>query len=310
MSLALVHYSCNLCGQEKEKILFERAVLAGSNVVVCMNCGLIYVNPRPSDKALNELYNENYYKGNGFDGTADYVADAIRSPFEQKTSAHFDVAVISDFVPSGGYLLDIGCGLGHLMKLAHARGYHVEGYDISPFAVEFVKKQGFHVYHSFGSIPSERFDAVTIVETLEHANDPMAIIKEAFRVLKKGGVLYIWSENFDGFVENILRRRKDRRFGYASTVGHINFFTTKVIKSYFLKIGFRSFITFDSDLYFRKNSQLYRFLYKLRLMRPKGVEDKVTTSYGRFIWLGGRRLVRFYRRLQGIPCNHFPIAVK
>lgn len=92
--------------------------------------------------------------------------------------------------------LDIGCGCGNLVKemkkqleLKHNATCDVQGIDISEFAVERANVDYVH-RADCGLLPFEdnRFDLVYILGTygyLEHENDLLKAMKEAYRVSKK-----------------------------------------------------------------------------------------------------------------------------
>jgi hypothetical protein len=125
MKLEFEYVGCDLCGSDDAKLLFlKRGRLTGFNfrIVKCRKCGLIYVNPRLSKDSLKSLYNESYYKGEGFDNYVEYVRD-----YERGYSLKFPYREILDTIESivgglrGKYLLDVGCGLGLLLKFARER---------------------------------------------------------------------------------------------------------------------------------------------------------------------------------------------
>jgi len=305
----LVSYPCNLCKTESTRVIIKQRPSDQLTVVECTNCGLIYVNPRYASKEIDGFYDENYYSGQGADPTTRYTEDETASPLKRKTTADFDISVISDYVKPGELLLDLGCGLGYLMDLARNRGLNVEGTDISAFACDYVEKKGFRIWRDTNQIPSQRFDIVATVETLEHAGDPETALATAYRVLKPNGRLYIWTRNFDGFAKAILAGRSDPdRERYIDNPSHLHFYTTDTMKKLLKKVGFRSFIEYNPDIYYRKNIPQFRSLYKLL---PQAINHDKPVSLGeKILWTAGRQWYRWQRSLKGDPTHNFPIAVK
>ncbi len=63
---ATEYVSCNLCAGNKTELLFvSKDMLLNKpgqfRIVKCKNCGLIYLNPRPSESALGQYYPKQYY---------------------------------------------------------------------------------------------------------------------------------------------------------------------------------------------------------------------------------------------------------
>jgi len=100
--------------------------------------------------------------------------------------------------PEGtGSVLDFGCGtgrsVGHLLEL----GYDAEGCDISSENIDYCRGEypvKFYVTDgvSLNGVPSNKYDLVVSTITLQHIcvyEIRLAILKDIFRVLKKGGRL-------------------------------------------------------------------------------------------------------------------------
>jgi len=90
----------------------------------------------------------------------------------------------------GGRLLDVGCNVGYLAELVGEENYY--GLDI----IEYDKKpKNFVVADVCRCIPfpSEYFDFISMIETLEHLYDPFCALMECKRVLKPRGRLFIQS---------------------------------------------------------------------------------------------------------------------
>ena len=106
----------------------------------------------------------------------------------------------------GGAVLEIGSYLGVVSRSLKELGYDVHAcdhptYHASASLRAMYERNGIPfkaVDLSTGDLPfeSEQFDAVIICEVIEHLNfNPLPIIRQINRVLKKGGVLYIGMPN-------------------------------------------------------------------------------------------------------------------
>jgi SAM-dependent methyltransferase len=108
---------------------------------------------------------------------------------------------------AGRRLLDVGCGTGLVLRLAHDRGASVHGVDVVPGMLELAAaaepSADLHLadlqHLPFGDADVSAggsgagadagFDVVTAVNALQFAADPVAAVAEAARVIRPGGVL-------------------------------------------------------------------------------------------------------------------------
>ena len=97
---------------------------------------------------------------------------------------------------SSGNILDVGCAFGFAtLKLAR-RGYTTVGVDNSSRYIAWAKRRhpgGTYIQASAESLPLEdaSFDAVFLLDVLEHVVDQQAVLREVERVLKPGGTLIL-----------------------------------------------------------------------------------------------------------------------
>jgi|GEM_PF-400747 len=111
----------------------------------------------------------------------------------------------------GGRLLDVGCGTGFVLDLAHDLFRELHGVDICPEMIARVTpRQNVRVclapveHLPFGN---GCFDAVTAYGVLHHIYDLTVALREIRRVLRRGGLFYAdESPNLD-FRENARRHR-------------------------------------------------------------------------------------------------------
>ncbi|MHA6791936.1 class I SAM-dependent methyltransferase [Pseudonocardia bannensis] len=102
-------------------------------------------------------------------------------------------------VAPGVALLDVGCGTGAFARLAADRGVRVVGLDTDRSAVaaaaERVPEGEFRVgdAHDLGW-PDAAFDVVAAVQVLAHVTNPLKVLREAARVVGRGGtvVVTVW----------------------------------------------------------------------------------------------------------------------
>jgi 2-polyprenyl-6-hydroxyphenyl methylase/3-demethylubiquinone-9 3-methyltransferase len=99
-------------------------------------------------------------------------------------------------------VLDLGCGGGFLANALAEAGYRVTGLDQSPEALEVARRHDWTgtVEYRVGDalrLPFETgtFEAVALMDFLEHVEDPEAVLREVSRVLKPGGLWFFHTFN-------------------------------------------------------------------------------------------------------------------
>ncbi|MDQ3232539.1 MAG: bifunctional 2-polyprenyl-6-hydroxyphenol methylase/3-demethylubiquinol 3-O-methyltransferase UbiG [Pseudobdellovibrionaceae bacterium] len=106
-------------------------------------------------------------------------------------------------VESGSRLLDIGCGAGFLSNRLAENGYHVTGVDQSAGSLNVARRhapasalvdyQPADAYQL--PFADASFDAVLLMDFLEHVDEPGRAIAEASRVLKPHGLMIFYTFN-------------------------------------------------------------------------------------------------------------------
>jgi len=116
---------------------------------------------------------------------------------------------------NGLQVLDVGCGAGNMIHHLSRYGA-VRGLEVDPRPVRQARLRGYHVELHDATQPypydDGSFDLVTAFDVIEHVDDDLAILREAYRCLKPGGhmaitvpaLMWLWSHNDD---INAHRRR-------------------------------------------------------------------------------------------------------
>ncbi len=111
-------------------------------------------------------------------------------------------------------VLDAGCGSGYSSKLIAKRFRPKEliSFDYMPEQIAIAKKKNPYAKYYVDDItainqPTEKFDAVFVFEILHHVPNWKQAINELYRVIKKGGYLFICEVNDKGvsFVDRYLK---------------------------------------------------------------------------------------------------------
>jgi len=97
----------------------------------------------------------------------------------------------------GGVLVDVGCGTGRLWPYLRDRFARYVGVDAVRYE-EFPAEAEFHRVDLDGchsSLPDACADVVASVETIEHLENPRAVMRELTRLAKPGGWIIVTTPN-------------------------------------------------------------------------------------------------------------------
>jgi len=194
--------ACDHCGAEAPRELFEKA---GDRYVRCGQCGLIYLDPQPSDAELAAIYDEHYYDAWGSGVNAEHVADLKRRTFRLMLDRLARVSGVRL-----GRLLDLGCATGYLLDVAQQRGFEPFGIELNPFSAKQAQARfGADRVHC-GTVDeapfaSASFDVAVMSDLLEHVRSPSRLLKRTHDLLSPKGALIVVAPNVGGLSSKLLR---------------------------------------------------------------------------------------------------------
>lgn len=234
--MLLENIFCPVCGETKYRTIFKtsdfrfQAITEIFVVVKCVGCDFIFLNPRPDQNTISNLYSSGFYLNNY---SLFYKALNLFYRQEQKVNVNF----INRYKPSGK-LLDVGCGPGNFISLMQQKGYDVYGIEISKDAKGMIpnalKNRVYEGNLEDLDFPANSFDVVTMLQSLEHMHNLDKIMQNTRRILKPDGILYISVPNAH-FFESFL-------FGpYYFNLDiprHLYFFTKKTLSKFLIRNGF------------------------------------------------------------------------
>ena len=149
---------------------------------------------------------------------------------------------ILEKLPNSIKIIDIGCGVGEILKLVS--GYFKEkeiivnafGYDVSREAIEIAKKNSPETSFfckEFGkdNFDKNEIDLVLIMDLLEHLQRPQDLLRDVNGICK----YVICHLPLDDNLNINLRCPKEKM---ANSIGHINFYNIKSASVLFKECGF------------------------------------------------------------------------
>lgn len=200
---------CNLCNSTQYKTYLVRndlnLFLDGEfQLVKCANCGLVYMNPRPTPDELSSLYPDEYDQ---------YTVAVSDEPsrwtyFDRRYGLRKRCRSILRHKRQGR-LLDIGCATGDFLdEMRHYPGWEVHGIELSKYASEYARSR-LQLTVKTGTLdtvdyPEHSFDVITLWNVLEHLPDPLDTFKKVHRLLKTGGLLVFNTPNLDSLDARIF----------------------------------------------------------------------------------------------------------
>ncbi len=222
---ALEVVSCPICGSAPGTNL--RYNFDPFRVVACRNCGLVFLSPRLTEKAIMKLYMDQAYyvsnvAGQGYDEYLELRPNWVKT-FTKRLEQ-----VMKYQTP--GRALDIGCGPGFFLEAAQAKGYDVHGLDPSEYIVK-VAQEKFGERVKLGLIetanyPAESFDLVVAFDTFEHIYRPLEWLEHIRRVLKPGGLIAMTTPD----PSSLLARISGRGWVSFKLPEHVFYWSPKTVR--------------------------------------------------------------------------------
>ena len=172
----------------------------------CVDCGWGFSDPVPTAEELTALYRDHYNFAGARMSRYDSLRDAFFASPAYSLWTRFDSDISFHARHGHGRLLEFGCNEGRNLGFYRRSGFIAEGQEINPVAVEAARSRGFTVHE--GEIeavgPDHAFDVVVLSQVLEHALDPVEMLRQAHRLLVPGGEVWVSCPNIDSWLARLF----------------------------------------------------------------------------------------------------------
>ena len=176
--------------------------------------GFVFCSKIPTEQDLINYYN-NYPIGYGADSILNIKRVNERlDEFEQYRK--------------NNKILDVGCGPGIFLIEAKKRGWEVYGTEFTDNQIQYLKSKGINTFQgkiTSSSFNENSFDVIISSEVIEHINNPVEEVSNFNLFLRKGGLLYITTPNFNA-IERYLLKGEYNVIEYPE---HLCYYTPKTI---------------------------------------------------------------------------------
>ncbi len=211
---------CPVSGSEDLEIMqgYEHDYLVKSRPL-----GFVFCSRIPSEQELL-LHYEKYNRD-------EYYSPITRIRYRE---------LLDEFEPfrKTNKILDMGCGTGFFLEEAKAKGWEVYGTELSESAIKICEAKGITMQKislSGGIFNDGMFDVITSFEVVEHINNPFEMVKDMYKILRKGGLVYLTTPNFNAVERYILKSK----YSIIEYPEHLIYFTAKTLNYLFTKNGLR-----------------------------------------------------------------------
>jgi hypothetical protein len=175
---------CPICGSESSK---GAAIEGWGSWRRCPSCQMDFADPLKLLEKPEEMFSAAYEGGRSVSGMSEFgerIAERptlMRDPSLWFWTPAFGLILdwVDSFVPKGGTVLEIGCGLGYVLQSLKQRGLDPVGLDVAELVVELNRKDGMKVWQgTVDTVPDGWVEPKAIIAffMMHHLPDPMGFL--------------------------------------------------------------------------------------------------------------------------------------
>jgi len=218
----MYHQACYLCGSREIQKLkgYEEHQL-----VKCSKCSFVFMHRIPTTNELIDYYSVYVYQNEK------EVSEATKFSMEN---------LVKQFEPyrKNNRILDVGCGEGWILEIARKDNWNVYGTEYSSSAVKICEARGIKMYPGVldpTKMDINEFDVILSLDTVEHINNPKQDFGNMNKLLRKGGLLYVTTPNFNSYLRFILKKK----YNIIKYPEHLGYYTKKTLNLLLTDTGFK-----------------------------------------------------------------------
>lgn len=208
---------CPLCSGNKTKRRFSKQ---DSTIFKCKICSFIF---------STQIGNPNFNK------TLSEFEESYQQYFDEKETDEKNFQILlkwinhyTDFISPS--LLDIGCGSGKFVNFLNKNGISASGIEPSKsiYSRYLSKNANFdcsQVNEYLIYNPTKNFDIITVIDVLEHIEEPLLFLNSIANLMHKDSVLFISTPDV-----NSLHQKLTGKYWHYFNSYHFSLFSEKTLR--------------------------------------------------------------------------------
>jgi len=194
----------------------------------CLSCSLIFVDPMPSDDALNDFY-QNYHKTSQYTGKIE----------SKQRRARKRIKSVKKYT-QGKRFIDIGCNAGFAVEAARSLGLDASGIDLDQTSIEFARQ--YYPLANFQAMSIQElaktgktYDIIYCSEVIEHLPRVDDFVDSLYKILKQDGVILLTTPD----IAHYSVAKKPIEWDAVRPPEHLLYFSKKSLGLLLKKHGFK-----------------------------------------------------------------------
>jgi SAM-dependent methyltransferase len=213
--------------------------------------GFRQLQPLPTAEQLDEFYGTDYYELISQGGRAPEIGrlskagpEADRERQWLRETLYTDARCILEEQlsnPSNRRVLDMGSGLGDFVRYLCDFGWDAMGVEPASDAQEVSQRLGVMTYPSLEALAEaddRPFNAVTLLNVLEHVREPIEFLQGLAPLLVEGGIMAIRVPNDFTPIQECAVRKTAYEPWWIAVPDHVNYFDFDSLAKLLGSIGF------------------------------------------------------------------------
>jgi len=223
----------------------------------CKDCKSLTAHPRPTSHFQIDYHNTETYHSHPY-----FKNRRIKMTYEKRCRTLFEKVykLFPHFINDKGlHHLDIGCDTGQFLLSAQKIYKTIPyGIDVSNRAINEAKNYNISTFcGELKDAPSNfnQFPIVTVIDLIEHVNEPLELLTQINRRMCSGGMCYIETPNLKSIIFELTKFINSTTHGQFKTLcervfpqEHIQYFSQKGLERLCIEAGFKIKIQYNRVL--------------------------------------------------------------
>lgn len=272
-------------------------------------CGVMWLDPMPLEQDINKAYQSYYTHGKNSPQKSQsekplvQIFTCLFRLFLRLTPIHSERKNLDRMFLwpiRRGKLLEVGCGDGSRLSRLADFGWSVEGQEVDPVSAAIAQKTSIKIH--LGPLENlalqhASYDAIVMNHVIEHVHDPVKLLIECHRLLKKQGTFVVVTPNVRSYGHRVFKSN----WRGLEPPRHILLHSRDSLRQVALKAGFKK-----PEVWTMAANASHFTLGSLQIIHGQNEPESLTNAFHRYViptlFLFMERIVQIFDRDSGEEC--------